>query len=361
MPTMTVDDVLQSESTLSIDDEIVRIAGMIAKSLAERIRASLRRELTEVLPALAEGDAEVTRAAETVAARLAHHGDTSPPSKLVESAQQLPPAAATAEQSPIAEEAQEAPTETIGEAWRAQLAAASPDISSRVLEGAEQVGNLYQLATEAVNEGYNPETAEYFLSMADGGGAVALNPEDAAARMALFRSAVAFEIRTRKQEDKDRRSEEATKRRLEKMAQKRQKVEAASQKRRLEIESKLSGGQKPAASVEEMQKIEIKPVDESVCRKLVVVGLLPAQSEMIGREFKGAFEFAFYGSDHIGRLTNMLPLADAVVMMTDFISHSHCELVGDLAKLIRVSGGMSSLRKSLRDYYQESYLAAEEH
>lgn len=336
MAAVALDEALDLEQSNSIDAEIVRLAGVIAKSLADKIRTALKAELADVVPEIAvsgmpeetsapQADIPGTEASSPAVAELSMEvGETAPP--LTE-------------------------TKTLGAQWRDSALDMLGDVPQDALDNVQALGDLYQLATAAVDIGYGPDNADAYLQEAD-----AKNPPldaiGAADRLSLFRHAVAFETRVRKQEEKERRAQEATVRRLAKMEEKRQKRAQLMEKRRKEIEAVLPKA-KPQATAP--APVQIKAVPKDLCKSLVVVGLLPAQADMIKREYKGAFEFAFFGNDHLGRMTNVLPHADAVVMMTDFISHSHCELFDGLAKVIRVPGGMSSLRKALHGFYQDSY------
>ena len=340
MQSTSAEQLSLNDPITSLDAEIVRLAGVIAKALADRIKASLKAELAGFVP-------EVT----TIETATPHE----PPAQEAISAE-VDEAIAGIE----ATSAQEAnPTSlhaNIRTSWRAELEGAE-GIPEDVRENIGAFGDVYELACKAVDGGIRAEEIETYVTQASELAGEILAPEDAAVRIALFRSAVSFETRERKREEKERRATEANARRVQKMANRRERIAAQQDKRRKEIDNLLGKPQEstpqPAPTV-----IEIKPVSDAIRKAVVVVGLLPAQADMIRREFQAGFELAFYDTEHLGRMTNILPHADVVILMTDFISHSHSDLFDKLARLIRVPGGMSSIRKALRDFYQESYLSA---
>lgn len=343
MQTMCDDPMTLNDPITSLDAEIVRLAGVIAKALADRIKASLKEELAGVVP-------------EVVAAEPQPKLDTSP---AAEASVETEPAIANPEGTSAPTGISPIPDlEDNRASWRAELDSLE-GFSEDVRDDIGTLGEVYELACKAVDAGIRADEIEGYLSQASVLAGEQLAPDDAACRLALFRSAVSFETRERKREDKERRAAEAASRKLAKMAQKREKVAAQQAKRRRELEGLLSKANTPALPVAPVV-VEIKPIADALRKAVVVVGLLPSQVDMIKREFGEAFEFAFYDNEHLGRMTNILPHADGVVLMTDFISHSHSDLFDGLGKLIRVTGGMTSLRKALRDYYQESYLSAKE-
>ena len=87
---------------------------------------------------------------------------------------------------------------------------------------------------------------------------------------------------------------------------------------------------------------------------VTVVGLLPGQASMIKDEFGTEFSLHFVTSakNEASRLHGLCKTSDAVLTMTGFISHSLEKIIKSSGvRLVRVNGGMSSLRDELTTLY----------
>lgn len=88
-------------------------------------------------------------------------------------------------------------------------------------------------------------------------------------------------------------------------------------------------------------------------RKAVIVGLLPAQRNMIEGEFKCCYRFSFLDSSAPAQLVrSRIKGADDIFIMAEFINHSMTETInaaGRKPEIVR--GGMTSLRESLTQIY----------
>ena len=88
--------------------------------------------------------------------------------------------------------------------------------------------------------------------------------------------------------------------------------------------------------------------------RVTVVGLLPGQAALIEKEFGDAVELHFVTSDQTAsqKLKGLCRTSAAVLTMTGFISHAAEDLIkANGGNLVRVSGGMSSLRDSITEAY----------
>lgn len=114
------------------------------------------------------------------------------------------------------------------------------------------------------------------------------------------------------------------------------------------------------AGVADIQAKRVQP--EEIFKPLkrqsvTVVGLLAGQAQMITSEFGKEFNLHFVSSskNEAHRLSSLCKTSDAVIAMTGFISHSLDKIIKSSGvRLIRVSGGMSSLRDSLTQLYLQS-------
>lgn len=83
---------------------------------------------------------------------------------------------------------------------------------------------------------------------------------------------------------------------------------------------------------------------------LTIVGLLPAQKNEVESEFGSAFNLRFWKDESPHTLKSLTRTADAVIVMKDWVSHGHVDLVKsvDKTKLRIVPGTTSSLKTYLR-------------
>lgn len=95
-------------------------------------------------------------------------------------------------------------------------------------------------------------------------------------------------------------------------------------------------------------------------RSVLVVGLRGGQMEEIRRECGKRLDLRFVGADESkDRLKSMAEQADCAVAMTDFISHSHEDILTKRArKYVRSSGGLTRLKELLHGLETSPELAA---
>ena len=87
-------------------------------------------------------------------------------------------------------------------------------------------------------------------------------------------------------------------------------------------------------------------------RKIIICSLLPAQKEIISREFADCFDLRMYHKDQEKSLRKAINHGDTVMLMGDFLGHSvfkMCEAQG--AEVITVKGGLTHLRDALTGLY----------
>lgn len=109
----------------------------------------------------------------------------------------------------------------------------------------------------------------------------------------------------------------------------------------------LTGGTVSPASVK--TKPAFRP-------RVTVVGLLPGQVEMISREYGAALDLHFVDCEHTNtkRLEGLCRSSHHVITMTNFINHAVEAIIkASGGNLIRVFGGMSSLRIALEGIINE--------
>lgn len=114
-------------------------------------------------------------------------------------------------------------------------------------------------------------------------------------------------------------------------------------------------------AIPELVRQPTRPPRDPNRAHVVVVGLLPGQAEMVSREFHQEYEFTFIEADHAmsGSLKSLCSSAKAIFTMCNFISHRVDDMVKSKnGNLIRVPGGMTSLREALTDFYLESTTTA---
>lgn len=95
-----------------------------------------------------------------------------------------------------------------------------------------------------------------------------------------------------------------------------------------------------------------QPVANIGKRKIIICSLLPAQKEIISREFADCFDLRMYHKDQEKSLRKAINHGDTVMLMGDFLGHSvfkMCEAQG--AEVITVKGGLTHLRDALTGLY----------
>lgn len=89
-------------------------------------------------------------------------------------------------------------------------------------------------------------------------------------------------------------------------------------------------------------------------RKIAIIGLLAAQKQVIEKEFSQAFDIRFYETDDAkGRaFGDAVSRCEAAFLMISFINHSiESAVKATGTRIIKVPGGMSSLRDKLTELY----------
>lgn len=116
----------------------------------------------------------------------------------------------------------------------------------------------------------------------------------------------------------------------------------------------------PAAPAAETvtDAVVVSPAPQPEAKLTVTIfGLLDAQAAMIDSEFGRDLNLRYVRASDAAsqRARGLIRTSDYVVTMTGFISHSTEDLIRSMgAKLIRVSGGMTSLRNELTRLYVEA-------
>lgn len=90
--------------------------------------------------------------------------------------------------------------------------------------------------------------------------------------------------------------------------------------------------------------------------RVTIVGLLAGQAQMIVKEYSDRLHLEFVEQAHTSgqRLKGLCHASEAVITMTGFISHATEDLIKSRGgNLVRVSGGMTSLRAELDKYVTE--------
>lgn len=103
------------------------------------------------------------------------------------------------------------------------------------------------------------------------------------------------------------------------------------------------------------------PAQRSLSKnRVTIVGLLAGQAAMIANEYRNRIVLDFIEHNHTSgqRLKSLCGTSHAVMTMSGFISHSTEDLIKSRGgNLVRVSGGMSSLRAELDKYVTEGEAA----
>jgi len=94
-------------------------------------------------------------------------------------------------------------------------------------------------------------------------------------------------------------------------------------------------------------------VDKPKLKKILVVGLINSQIREIEKEFQDTLDIRFWRTDeHTNMLKSKAGQADYTILVADFVSHSHQEILNTLGvKFIRHSGGMTKLKDLLTGIY----------
>lgn len=95
-----------------------------------------------------------------------------------------------------------------------------------------------------------------------------------------------------------------------------------------------------------------KPPKPKVC----IVGLLPAQTQLIETDFREVFDLRFIDITELRggkRPATTFANVDAVLVMTKFVNHTAEDLKANAKRLVRVNGGITALKDALTSLYLE--------
>jgi len=82
-------------------------------------------------------------------------------------------------------------------------------------------------------------------------------------------------------------------------------------------------------------------------KKVLIVGLLPEQVNIIGKHFDGIYEMRFHKQGTNG-LKTLSSNSDQAVLMTKFVSHNQCDIVKESGvPFLYCDGGITKLKKIL--------------
>lgn len=105
-----------------------------------------------------------------------------------------------------------------------------------------------------------------------------------------------------------------------------------------------------APAIAEQLQLE-PPQSRQSKRSLLVVGLLPAQAETMRKRFGDRLDLRFVSSQETPQvISSRIGNSDKVILMTNFINHSHQNAAMQAAgrdNVLLVTGGISSLTKQL--------------
>jgi hypothetical protein len=94
------------------------------------------------------------------------------------------------------------------------------------------------------------------------------------------------------------------------------------------------------------------PKEKSKLRKVAIIGLEPAQKQIIINEFSKEFTLYFDSGKDFVKIKSFGSNCEAVFLHIDHMSHSvESALKSVHANIIRVPGGMTSMRDALTQYY----------
>lgn len=97
----------------------------------------------------------------------------------------------------------------------------------------------------------------------------------------------------------------------------------------------------------------VPTVEKPRLKKILIAGLINPQIREIEREFHDTLDIRFWRTDENPNvLKSKAGQADKVILVTDFISHSHQGIIQNMnIKFIRHSGGMTKLKDLLTEIY----------
>lgn len=86
-------------------------------------------------------------------------------------------------------------------------------------------------------------------------------------------------------------------------------------------------------------------------RMISVIGLMPAQSQMLANEFKGVDIRFWDKGDALSKLKSLATKSERVFMRTQLTNHNTSDILrNSKAKVTLVHGGISMLRKHIQEY-----------
>ena len=124
-------------------------------------------------------------------------------------------------------------------------------------------------------------------------------------------------------------------------------------------EACVSAASEPNATAVE----DAPPAKKKPGQSVLVVGLKGNQPEHIKADFAGKLDLRFCGADQSkDQLRSMASAADVTVAVTDFISHSHEDIIKARApRFIRCAGGMTHLKQELARLSSASNMNGQAH
>lgn len=85
-----------------------------------------------------------------------------------------------------------------------------------------------------------------------------------------------------------------------------------------------------------------------------VIGLLPAQANIIEKEFKGRIDITFWDARRTATLKPLCHNSDAVFMRTKHANHRVYQSIKKYgANIIHVNGGLDSLKTAIETYLND--------
>lgn len=111
-------------------------------------------------------------------------------------------------------------------------------------------------------------------------------------------------------------------------------------------------------SLERTKTYVTSPVPPEVVKrqpKVLIVGLLPQQRNLIASEFSQYFDLRFWKDESPHTLKSLTKTSDVVIIMTDWVAHGHVATVkaaGGQDKIRLMSGTMTTLREYLEGNVQ---------
>jgi hypothetical protein len=124
-----------------------------------------------------------------------------------------------------------------------------------------------------------------------------------------------------------------------------------------ELPAKIAARLTPKVELPQEPVVVSAPVaaEKPKLAKVVICGLTNAQGSIIEKEFSECFDvYTLEASESVHRLRNAAASAKYTILMANFISHRHQEVLCSAnIRPITVHGGISTLRNKLTELYVE--------